>query len=49
MTNTRALFLSNTAEECVELLRILAHRKKLLHDAGNLALRDVAFTMTRAM
>jgi hypothetical protein len=49
MTNyTRALFLSNTAEERVEFLRILANREKLLHDAGNLALRDVAFTMKRA-
>jgi hypothetical protein len=45
MTNyARALFLSNTAEEGVELLRILANREKLIDNARNLALRDVAFT-----
>ena len=45
MTNyARALFLSNTAEERVELLRMLANREKLIDNAGNLALRYVAFT-----
>jgi hypothetical protein len=33
MSDARALFLSNTAEERLELLWILAHREKSFHNA----------------
>jgi hypothetical protein len=46
--DARAFLLSNTAEERVELLRIVCDREELLHNAGDFALRDVVIFRFRS-
>jgi len=52
VTLVRALFSflhhRRRSHERFELLGVLGNREKSFHDAGNLALRDVAFTIQRA-